>query len=410
MPNQALIASAEKHLRALCAVAPDRRPGSAGNRAATDYVAQQLSRAGWPVERQDFSCLGWSTDGGFVDIGQTTVELAPSPYGLGVTAAGPLRVLGRVADLGRDDLTDAIVVLTGELTAEPLTPKGYPFYQSEDHQRIVAALEAARPAAVIAVTGRFPALCGALDPFPLIEDGDFRVPTSDVGPDAAAPLLVAEGAMATIELRSERRPAHACNVLTRSGPSSGRVTVMAHIDTKPGTPGAVDNAAGVVVLLLLAGLLSPTRHGHLPVGVELLAVNGEDHYAAPGEVAWLAAQVDGLDDIALAINIDGAGYHDGRSAYSTYNVDGDLGAHIDAVMARHDDLVRGPAWYQSDHGIFAMRGRPAVAITSEHLDEMLTNVYHSPADTPDEADARHIVSIAVALRELLAQWPNGSPS
>ena len=206
-------------------------------------------------------------------------------------------------------------------------------------------------------------------------------------------------------LSPERRPARACNVVAASGRASGRVTVMAHVDTKPGTPGAVDNAAGVVVLLLLADLLSPARHGELPVGLELLAVNGEDHFAAPGEVAWLAAQHDRLEDIALAVNIDGAGYHDGRSAFSTSNVDDDLAAHIATVMARHDDLVPGPAWYQSDHSIFAMRGRPALAITSERLEQLLADVYHSPNDTPDKADARHIVAMSLALRDLIAEWP-----
>jgi len=35
---------------------------------------------------------------------------------------------------------------------------------------------------VVAITGKNPALCGALDPFPLIEDEDFTVPAVSVSP------------------------------------------------------------------------------------------------------------------------------------------------------------------------------------------------------------------------------------
>ena len=140
MSNAALLASADTHLRALCAVVPDRRPGSAGNRAATDYVADAMSEAGWSVELQEFSCLDWYTEGGFMRIGDADVEVTPSPYGLGVTTSGPVRVLSHIGDLERNDLTGAVVVLTGALAVEPLTPKGYPFYGSEDHERIVACL------------------------------------------------------------------------------------------------------------------------------------------------------------------------------------------------------------------------------------------------------------------------------
>ena len=69
----------------------------------------------------------------------------------------------------------------------------YPFYGSEEHAAMINALESAAPAAVIAVTGRYPALCGALDPFPLIEDGDFAIPTGNIRPDESGPVLDRDG-------------------------------------------------------------------------------------------------------------------------------------------------------------------------------------------------------------------------
>ena len=400
-----LVDRARQHLDALCSVLPDRRPGSAGNREAVDYVAAALVASGWNLGFQEFDCLDWETEGGTLKIGDTVLEPTPSPYGRGVTASGPIRVLRHLEDLGRKDLVGSIAVVTGELASEPLTPKAFPFYGSEVHSHIVSELEAADPAAIIAITGIYPELCGALDPFPLIEDGDFDIPTANLRPEDAVLLLEGEGRSASVEIRSIRKHSRARNVIGMRGPQSPRVTVIAHVDTKPGTPGAVDNAAGVVVLLLLAELLDAARHPNLPIGVELLAVNGEDHYAAPGELAWLEVNGEALDEILLVVNIDGAGYVRGKSAFSTYNVEGDVAGHVDRVFGARDDFLRGPEWFQSDHAIFAMRGRPAVAITTEYVQEMLATLFHSADDTPDQVDVDLVVGIARAIEELIATWP-----
>ena len=388
----------------LCSAVPDRRPGSPGNSQATSYVAGLLSGMGWPVEQREFDCVDWRTDGGSLTVGGLAIDVTPSPYGCGVSAVGPLRILRSREDLQRQDLGGAVVVLDGDLASEPITPKAYPFYGSDEHTALISALEAAAPTAVIAITGRYPALCGALDPFPLIEDGDFGIPTGNVRPDARAHILACDGEPATVEIRSERWPTTACNVVATRGRRGGRLTIAAHIDTKPGTPGAVDNAAGVAAVVLLAGLLSPKRRSSLDVGLELLVVNGEDHYAAPGEVAWLSDNKDTLDDVALFINIDGAGYREGRTAYSTYNVAANVQFRIDRAFEGRQDLVEGPAWYQSDHAIFAMQGRPALAFTTEHVDAMLETLFHAPSDTPERVDAALVVGIATALEGLVLDW------
>ena len=68
-----------------------------------------------------------------------------------------------------------------------------------------------------------------------------------------------------------------------SAGATQKITVFAHIDAKDGTPGALDNGAGVVVLLLLAELLQDYDGG---VELELVALNGEDYYSAAGEMQY----------------------------------------------------------------------------------------------------------------------------
>lgn len=389
-------------VEALCAVPVDRRPGSLSNDRAVDYAAQNLSDAGFAVSTPQFECLDWECGEAAVTVQGSTVSVTPSPYGLGIDTSGPLRVVTSIDDLRSEDIHGAVVVVTGNLSAEPLTPKAFPFYGSDKHTAIIDALESASPRAVVAVTGKYPALCGALDPFPWIEDGDFSIPSASVRPIDAGPLLSAEGRSAAVTIEAQRIPSQARNVTARLGPTGPRITVCAHIDTKPGTPGAVDNAAGVAVLLMLADRLGADNE--LPIGVELLAVNGEDHYAAPGEVAWLDANRDGLDDVALFVNIDAAGYMSGRTSYSFYNVDDAMVARARNLLIEYPDLVEGPQWFQSDHAIFALRGRPAMAFTTEFVQEMLAELFHSASDIPAQVEPDRIVSLARALEQMVRRW------
>jgi len=388
-------AQATEHLVQLCSVTPDRRPGSAGNLAATEYVAAQLLELGWEPEMQWFDCLDWESEDSQVRVDGRAWEVVPSPYSTGASGSGPLIAAASKDELAACRASGAVLVLHGSLTRQPLTPRGYPFYSSAEDDEVLELIESAEPRAVIAITGRYPELCGAMDPFPFIEDGSSRVPAAAVGPDVGRHLLAHVGQLATVDLRASRRPARAANVLARRGPQDRRVTVVAHVDSKPGTPGALDNAAGVVALLMVArGLADEPFDGE--VGVELLAVNGEDSYAAPGEVAYLEQAR--LDEVLLAINFDAVGLPKGPTAWSLYECPSELESLLRRELVDRPGLVEGPPWFQSDHAIFAMHGRPALAMTSADITTALASVAHAPSDTPDRVDigAVHAAAGAVA--------------
>ena len=386
---------ATEHLVQLCSVTPDRRPGSAGNLAATDFVAERLRELAWQPEMQWFDCLDWESAESEVEVGGRVWEVAPSPYSTGVSGSGPLIAASSKAELAACRASGAVLVLHGPLTDQPLTPRGYPFYSSDEDEEVLDLIESAEPRAVLAVTGKYPELCGALDPFPFIEDGSVQVPAAAVGPDVGRHLLAHIGQLATVDLRASRRPARAANVLARRGPQGRRITVVAHVDTKPGTPGALDNGTGVVALLMVAEALADEPFDG-DVGVELLAVNGEDCYAAPGEVAYLSDA--NLDDVLLAINFDAVGLPHGPTAWSLYECSSELESLLRRELVDRPGLVEGPPWFQSDHAIFAMHGRPALAMTSADIATALASVAHAPTDTPDRVDmgAVHTAAAAVA--------------
>ncbi|TES89586.1 MAG: M28 family peptidase, partial [Anaerolineales bacterium] len=165
-----------------------------------------------------------------------------------------------------------------------------------------------------------------------------------------------------------------------------------------GTPGALDNATGIVVLLLLAELLE-NYSGNL--GIEIVALNGEDHYSAQGQKDYVKSNEERFSEIILAINIDVAGYIQGNSAYSMYDCPDELESRIRKEFSSYEGIIEGEPWYQSDHMIFVQRQVPALAITSDQFVELSTYITHTPKDSPALVDCEMIINLALALRDLL---------
>jgi aminopeptidase YwaD len=173
---------------------------------------------------------------------------------------------------------------------------------------------------------------------------------------------------------------------------------MAHIDAKIGTPGATDNAGGIIVLLLLAELLADYDGDP---GIEIVAINGEDYFSNPGEQQYLALNAGKFNQIVLGINIDGVGYHKGRVAYSLYDCPTKTAGLIENVFSRYNDLVVGEPWYQGDHGLFLMNEVPALALTSEYAAELVAAITHTPEDCPEIINPSRLVTVAIALHDVL---------
>jgi aminopeptidase YwaD len=187
-------------------------------------------------------------------------------------------------------------------------------------------------------------------PFPLYEDGDFDIPSVYMTDEEGSRLARHAGREVSLDSRAQRIPAKGCNVIARKGANphpctersrSGRVVLFAHIDARMGSPGANDNASGVIVLLLLAELLADYA-GHL--GIEMVAMNGEDYYSNPGEQQYLAINAGKFDEIILGINLDDVGYYKGNVAYSLYDCPSELASSIHSVFSTHKGIVEGEPW------------------------------------------------------------------
>lgn len=393
-----------QHLQALCNRAPDRSVGSGGNRAATNYFTRTLESLGWEVTLGTFECQDWDSEGARLQGPGSPRAIFPSPYGRGCSLEASLAVASSVEELEEVDLSGKILLLKGAVAASPLIPKNYPFYRPEEHQRIYRALEKASPAAILTATAWNPALSGALYPCPMIEDGDFNIPSAYLSAADGDMLSAQEGLNFSLTIRCRRLPSRGSNVCAHRGdPSGPKLVFCAHIDSKKGSPGAMDNATGVAVLMLLAEQLKDYSG---PASVELVAFNGEDYYSAPGQVLYLEGKKDELEKVSLAVNIDGVGLREENQAYSFYAVPPAQEPQLRKFLSSFPDLKEGPHWPQGDHMIFAQRQVPSVALTCTNAQSRLTyHIAHTPDDTVDLADPEKLAVLARTLADLVRKFP-----
>jgi len=397
MNTEQLVQECADHLNMLCNEITDRSVGSEGNRAATRYFDKVISSLGWTTEAQEFEALDWIDGGASLNCGETSFQVYVSPYSLGCEVEGQLIAVSSVEVLEQSEMSAKLLLLHGDITKEQLMPKNFVFYNPQEHQRIISLLEQGNPKAILCATGRNASLAGGVYPFPLIEDGDFTIPCVYMTEEEGNRLLLYTGRNVTLKSVSERVSGKGYNVIARKGrPSGKRIVITAHIDAKKGSPGALDNASGVVVLLLLAGLLRDYTGDRL---IELVAFNGEDYYAVPGQMLYLQANQDRFQEILLNINIDGAGYREGSSAFSFYGLPAKLEKEIKEVIHESAGITQGAQWVQGDHSIFIQQGVPAIAVSSQwftdHIDSQ--QITHTPKDKVDIVDCTRLVEIAHAL-------------
>ncbi|HMK47769.1 MAG TPA: M28 family peptidase [Methanocella sp.] len=393
------VEKAEAYLKTFCSVKPDRSLGSPGNRKATNFFANTISRFGYDVDMTPFPCIDYDSGDASLTVGGRSYTVRSSPFSHGCNVTAEVVITSTVGDLKKCACKGKLLLLKGELCAEPLMPKNFKFYNPDSHRAIYALLEQKQPAAIITATGKNPWAAGAVSPFPLITDGDFDIPSVYCDEATGNEIAAIAGAVFSLKSTARRIPSEACNVIARKNSHAGRkIIVCAHIDAKKGTPGALDNASGTVVLLLLAELLQAYQGRP---GLEIVAFNGEDHYSAGGELDYLQRYTETLDDTVVAINVDSAGYTGHGIAYSFYGCPHEVRRAIKGSLGSSKSFVEGEQWFQGDHSIFIQRGVPAIALISENSTELVTYVTHTPADTPDLIDFRQLVETAETLARFL---------
>ncbi len=164
-------------LKTLCVDIKERTTGSQGNRDATLHFREQLETLGWETESQEFEAVDWIDGGATLNAGNKDFNVLVSPWSNGCSVKAVMKSASSISELEEGDFRDKVILLHGDIAGEQLMPKNFVFYNPESHQRIISLLENSGAKALICATGRNAALAGGVYPFPLIEDGDFNLPS-----------------------------------------------------------------------------------------------------------------------------------------------------------------------------------------------------------------------------------------
>lgn len=374
----------------LANIARPRSVGTALNQEITDYVGAYLEECGYEVKKVPFDCKVWETQESFLQINGKKITVQVSPYSEAFTGTSKAVVVRSLKELKEADCKNKLLFLTQELAEESLQPKNYPFYYPDEHKEVITCLEEKRPCAIIAVTGR--SCMSGLEPFPVIEDGNFHIP---VGSIQKAVFAEIEAAVCEKEIEilifSKNNEATAYQLIAskKAQNPQGTIVICAHMDSKYNTDGALDNASGAVTMLLAAKGMKTDKYN-----IDIVPFNSEEYYAPQGELIYLEEIQKEEKEITLLVNIDTVAHVGSKVAVSSFNFDEREQQKLDEVMKECKDIVAGKPWYAGDHAAFVFSGTKCILVSASDLFEDSIGYTHCPKDTIDLVDEKLIENAA----------------
>ena len=421
----------EQVLRFLSETVGARPVGSPNNLEALRYLSALAKRWGFTVHELPFECLSWEHRASFIRVGPDTIPVYPGPYSPPLSGSYRIARASSVEALRDCEFCGGLLVIHGALAEEPLMPTDFPFYFPDEHREIIELIHAGAPAGILALTGKHP-LCG-LSPFPLFEDGALGIANAFASAEHLASFFAAElrNESVEIEIASRTAPARGtqavfrkpgeAEVLSDCDPEGQdrRMLVCAHMDTKYDTPGALDNAAGVAVMMAVMQRLQADAS---LTAVEFVPFNGEEYFGVSGQLAYLEclradrrrgvtaadrhldlpdAPEEPTSPVELVLNIDGVGLRGSGTALSSHN---SPKLDLCGLPGSGAQIAHGEPWVAGDHSIFAFRGIPCLALTSSTIMTDGITLTHTPADTVEKIDFELLEVTADAAAELVRRF------
>jgi len=210
---------------------------------------------------------------------------------------------------------------------------------------------------------------------PYISNGK-KIPGVSVHAKDMVKIIDSRAASARIILEQDEYTGTSHNVvLDLPGQTNKMITLTAHYDTTPLSPGSYDNMSGCVVLLGIAQYFSEHPHRY---SLRFIWCGSEER-GLLGSKAYCANHEDQLADMDLVVNVDMIGCLMGRLG-AICTSENDLASYI-KYMAKEVGYALNTSQdiYSSDSTPFADKGIPAVSFARGCCGG--TGAYHSKTDT-----------------------------
>ncbi len=391
----------------LCSEIGERRAGSAGDRAAADYILGQFSAAGLAgVHAEPFPCVSVVKSQAEIAIGTRNRlrrvpcrVLAGSPSTSGARGAETDLVWVEMPEqserLLQPSLRGKVVALVGPMPT-----------RADLHRRLVGC----RPAAVIHVDDRLP--------FDWVKDDGvypawarkYGMPPTATIPYRTAWELRKAGALRArvrIAVELQNRVSHnLVGEIPGRRPDLPLVLIGAHHDTQCHNTGADDNASGVVALLELAALLAATR----PLRTVRFVSFGAEEQLSVGSACYVRAHRREMPSIGIVLNVDSVASPLGHHWVIRAGTE-EFGRYLTKSLGRNglDTLEKAPPMPFADHFPFSAFGVPAVTLMRPNMDSGMRWQHHSAQDNLENVSvaelARVVKAVAGAARSLAQDSP-----
>ena len=103
------------------------------------------------------------------------------------------------------------------------------------------------------------------------------------------------------------------------------------------------------------------------------------------------------------MKIDGAGYMEGASCFSPFDLTAEMGSALRDVIADGLNIVEGLPWYQGDHSLFLQNGCPAIAVSSQWFIENMEcqELTHTPKDNLSIVNYERVAECSLGIARLI---------
>jgi aminopeptidase YwaD len=352
----------------LSEICVERPLGTKGNNDVINLLHNEFASLGYKTTELPFDCTEWQSNESFIEQNGNKIKLFPSPFSRELKGNFQLKYVSTLKELQNINDFEGILVFTNELSKNAVMPKNFPFYFPDNDKLMYEILESIKPKGIVAITGQDPV--SGLNPFPIFEDANFKIPASYV----SSLENIVEANKASIEINSKTYKKKSKQLVFRKeGMAKEIILIAAHIDSKYFTDGAIDNASGVYTLYEIASLMKDMKFKHT---IEIVPFNGEDSPEVSGQLAYMDYLEKNNYKIKFVVNIDGVGYINSKNSFSFYNFDEILKNSI----VSENNLLEGEQWYSGDHGMFVFQEIPCIAITASNMFTDLVKITHTNKD------------------------------
>ncbi|ADD07530.1 putative M28 family peptidase (homolog to aminopeptidase YwaD) (plasmid) [Natrialba magadii ATCC 43099] len=372
----------------------DRMPGSEGERAGADLVAEQFEEIGLDnVSSTEFQIPGWERNSASVtvddyDLFKRSHEVVALPGTPAETTSAELIDMGHALP---EDFED--VDLDGKIVmASSLTPDDYGRWVHRG-EKYSYAIEAGA-AGFIFVNH----IEGCLPPTGSIGDrnGPGAIPavgvSKEVG-DRIKRFCRDNTTEATIAVDCQNTEATSRNIEATVGPDTEEeVLFTAHVDAHDVGDGANDNGVGCALVTEVGRLLKQIEDD-LETRVRLVTFGAEET-GLYGAYYW--THTHDLDQVKCVLNMDGAGYSRNLSIHTHgFDAIGEAFEEVSEEFGVPIDVESGIRPH-SDHWPFVQRGIPG-AQGRTTAEDSGRGWGHTHGDTLDKLDIRDLREISTLL-------------